>query len=602
MALTLQRYFGYTRILATGAPAPLATVTVYDPTGTLTLATIYADSSGTPKSNPFTSDASGFFFFYVPEGEYDVRFSGGGIVTPYTWGDVFVASPSPENILYISNFVSLADALTFIGSDPVTLVINQPTTMVDTTVIPSNISLIFAKPGSLALASGKTLTINGPLTAPAYPIFTGTGTVISISGVNTYLCPEWWGAVGNGTTNDSAAFAAMTTVAAATGQEMRIGAKRYYLATTWDCTALDNVRIQGEGWAHSVILSGTVATATPGIDISATLKLPSYINDLNVSSVTGTIPAYSAGNNGIQCAVPTAGDIAGLGIFRCHVAGFGDNGILISGPTGPIVIEDCYIYQCAKYGIYMGISAGNTPTQNVTIVRGAIQSIPGGIYNRGYATTITETDIELGPDGLYPAVFTDGHAVANAGSTTLIGVTTSCSTPLTPPGLITVWGNPGCVIQSCFSACADNATANVYVISDSGYPNTLVLGGVFTGSGTISSYYPFYVNTTLQAGAGMNFSVINPAVAAYQTGRDIVYSNVSGLGARITTIGIQTNALPSSGPNGIQTEDVSLARLGIVEGIATPTNVTGMAIIYSDAADVLKIRFASGTIKTFTLV
>lgn len=61
---------------------PLSTVTVYL-TGTTTLATIYSTSSGTTKANPFTADSVGFFFFYA-DVTVDVKFSGTGIVTPWT--------------------------------------------------------------------------------------------------------------------------------------------------------------------------------------------------------------------------------------------------------------------------------------------------------------------------------------------------------------------------------------------------------------------------------------------------------------------------------------------------------------------------------------
>jgi hypothetical protein len=66
---------------------PLATVTVYL-TGTNTLASIYADNSGTVKPNPFSSDATGFWFFYADDGTYDVRFSGGGLAAPFTLPEI----------------------------------------------------------------------------------------------------------------------------------------------------------------------------------------------------------------------------------------------------------------------------------------------------------------------------------------------------------------------------------------------------------------------------------------------------------------------------------------------------------------------------------
>lgn len=62
------------------------TVTVYL-AGTTTLATLYADTAGTAKANPFTASSVGQWFFYAEGGSYDVMFSGGGISAPFTLGD-----------------------------------------------------------------------------------------------------------------------------------------------------------------------------------------------------------------------------------------------------------------------------------------------------------------------------------------------------------------------------------------------------------------------------------------------------------------------------------------------------------------------------------
>lgn len=72
---------------------PNATVTVYL-TGTLTTATLYSDSSGTAKTNPFTASSNAYWSFYVDNGIYDIRFSGGGITTPYTWSAIATSGES----------------------------------------------------------------------------------------------------------------------------------------------------------------------------------------------------------------------------------------------------------------------------------------------------------------------------------------------------------------------------------------------------------------------------------------------------------------------------------------------------------------------------
>src|SRR5512142_1310482 len=54
------------------ASYPGCTVTVYL-AGTSTPATIYATSSMTPKSNPFTASTTAYWFFYAADGNYDVQ-------------------------------------------------------------------------------------------------------------------------------------------------------------------------------------------------------------------------------------------------------------------------------------------------------------------------------------------------------------------------------------------------------------------------------------------------------------------------------------------------------------------------------------------------
>lgn len=87
---------------------PNSTVTVFD-SGTATISTIYSNSSGTPKSNPFTADSSGYWFFYgIPGKRYDVRFSGTGISSPFTLGD-FKAPISSYILVNVGDFGAVGD-------------------------------------------------------------------------------------------------------------------------------------------------------------------------------------------------------------------------------------------------------------------------------------------------------------------------------------------------------------------------------------------------------------------------------------------------------------------------------------------------------------
>jgi hypothetical protein len=139
-----------------------------------------------------------------------------------------VTATGSTNVKFLSNYATLAAALTAIGSSSVTLVIDAGSAVSVDTTIPSNVHVVGAKSGLLTVASGKTLTISGPFEAGALQVFAGTGSVAFSAGTVNEVYPEWWGAVGDGTTVDTAAMtaavAAFTTVAGISGSIYKINA------------------------------------------------------------------------------------------------------------------------------------------------------------------------------------------------------------------------------------------------------------------------------------------------------------------------------------------------------------------------------------------
>lgn len=105
---------------------PAATVTVYL-TGTVTLATIYSNNSGTVLANPFTIGISpetssiGYWFFYADNGNYDVQFSGTGVATPFKLTAVPVVDPGTTgggSVLSVA--LALPSSIFTISGSPVT--------------------------------------------------------------------------------------------------------------------------------------------------------------------------------------------------------------------------------------------------------------------------------------------------------------------------------------------------------------------------------------------------------------------------------------------------------------------------------------------------
>jgi len=98
----MERYWNFAQT-STGARAGGATITVYD-AGTLVIASIFSDTIGTPKANPFVADSDGYFYFYAVGGRYKVQLSGVPIgLTPIVWDDILLINDYDVAILDTAN-------------------------------------------------------------------------------------------------------------------------------------------------------------------------------------------------------------------------------------------------------------------------------------------------------------------------------------------------------------------------------------------------------------------------------------------------------------------------------------------------------------------
>jgi hypothetical protein len=98
---------------------------------------------------------------------------------------------------------SLATAIATIGAANKTLVVDVANTVSTNETVPENIHLMYLRSGLTTIDAGKTLTINSHITAGLFKIFEGTGDVAI--NVNARRYPQWFGAVGDGVTDDTTA-------------------------------------------------------------------------------------------------------------------------------------------------------------------------------------------------------------------------------------------------------------------------------------------------------------------------------------------------------------------------------------------------------------
>lgn len=141
----------------------------------------------------------------------------------------------------------------------------------------SNINLRPDSGAVITVATTKTLTINGALDAGLYQIFSCAGTGKVVMKAETIKVPEWWGAVGNDSTDDAAALQAWATC----GGNLWVPFKTY--ATGTAITVPANAVIDGQGGIHQTV------------DTKEGLILKDDVTVRNIT-LTGAATAYGGPN------------------------------------------------------------------------------------------------------------------------------------------------------------------------------------------------------------------------------------------------------------------------------------------------------------------
>ncbi len=230
---------------------------------------------------------------------------------------------------------TLSSAITAIGSTETSVIIDSAINIGGNVTVPTNVNLIILKGGSIT-TTGYTLTINGSLSAGPYQIFTGSGTVSGLKEINA----KWFGATGDGTTDDTDALQAAFT-AWSSYSTLSIPAGTYKTTTVITRSELVGANLIFEGGA--VI----APSGCGGIKLSGM----SYMR-VSDAWITRAERDWTTDDSGLEI------DECGSSDITVKYIGNFQKGLHLSADDDGITKSKFYIGKLSnnKYGLYLGIT------------------------------------------------------------------------------------------------------------------------------------------------------------------------------------------------------------------------------------------------------
>lgn len=278
----MKKFFDTVVSTTTGRPLSGAQVRVR--TTADTLATLYSDSGGTALANPVTTDSNGLYEFFIADGTYTLEFLYGGDILQ-TITDVEIAED-------VEGWASHATRALLAASGATA---GTPAMLTE-----EGREGLFVFDGSNLSAEVAADTLQGVYVPPSTATTGASGAWVRR--IDDAVHPEWWGAVGDGTTDDSAALAAALSSAHTHGVPLRLRAMH---VLSRELVAADGVDITGPRDGGIKRLSQVRTTTTAAITSGGTSKT------VTVASTTGFVVGQSvmfAWTDGSRTSFPSSSD------------------------------------------------------------------------------------------------------------------------------------------------------------------------------------------------------------------------------------------------------------------------------------------------------
>ena len=425
--------------------------------------------------------------------------------------------------------------------------------------IPSNVHLIFERGAKLSPDSGKTVTIAGTLDAPMSQVFGGSGTV-TLSGVIDKIYPQWWGAKGDGTTDDTAAInAAITAANAVTTSTIATGVTVYFPAGLYLCNSAitapsRNIRLLGASGAVWSTTRTSASVFKAGFQDDALFDLGSSSSNVTFENLGFYGGQTSAGGSLNHNAIEAA-SANNLRVKGCSFTYWGGSAVKVSAGTNKWV--------------------EHTQTTNCLMAYGDLADYQGVLHFAGTENNFVECNING------PAFTASTHSSAGSGYQAAVYL---AGAPISAYKLVAAFSQTGIVISggvtnspSTFVACrADFNQGHGWIIngSDCSFVRCTAYGNSLDTDNTYDGFYTVRVSPNFALRNDYTDCVVTNYDGSYRTryaftdqnngaGNVFAYANRYDAGCRGASMGTRKfNSTVGSTPPIIQTQNYRQALSG----------------------------------------
>jgi hypothetical protein len=402
--------------------------------------------------------------------------------------------------------------------------------------VPSNVVLYFVGEATLKPDTGVTVAINGGIIAGIYPIFSGAGTIIGNPIVEKFF-PQWWGATGDGATDDTAEITAMKNTLTTNGGTAFFPKGNYLVTDSALLTPPAGVTYVGDA-ALSNFKVGATLTSIPAYSIIPALTVSRALVSngsgiVTASAVTSTQLGYlSTTTSDVQTQLNAKSPLAGsssivtvgtvtAGVWNgtaVDVAHGGSGAVTLTGilkgngtgaftavtaPVGAIVgtTDSQTLTNKTITGSFTGNLTGNADSAT-TVTTNA--NLTGDVTSIGNVTTIgaskitsamivngTIVDADINASAAIDAAKIGPGTVSNTVYGYLVGVTSAIQTQLNAKAT-TAFPNIASPTQTTITAASGTDTLNVtgsgsVVVTTNNTTKTINIDVSGVGTGTVNS-------------------------------------------------------------------------------------------------------------------